>query len=715
MNKIKETLHLKKNTLNIKYFLVLMLMAFIFSILVRMIWVDQFSGVDNFKWNNQLMINTNDGYFYAEGARDILAGTHQDNDLSPVSQPLSRLTAFLASILPISFETLILYMPTFFGSLLIVPIMLITRIFKQDMVGFVAALLGGIVWSYYNRTMTGYYDTDLLVVVLPTFFIWGVLYSLSHEDSDSFLIAPLFAIATMHWHGGLVHIVNGVFILTLIYTFFYEKHNLYYYKFLSILVIALTTLPVLVKVLFMIALVTSFHFLRDKLTKKIVISISLLSAFIYLVFGGADWIIGILNNAYITRIFADDVNLSLHYFGVVGTVREVGSIPFETFANRISGHTLTFWLSIVGYMLFIWRYKLFIVTFPMVILGFFALQGGLRFTVFSVPFMAIGISYFIFIMANIVENLFADNIKEYAKYGFIVLATIAVLYPNIMHIIAYKVPTVFNKEEVVVLDKLGQIATREDYVLSWWDYGYPIRYYADVKTLVDGGKHDGSSNFPVSFALLNNQTAAANMLRLDVEFTELNFSKPCGPSIECMLKHSNIKNPNALVSALNSKTLQLPTKTRDIFVYLPNRMLNILPTVDLFSNLDLLTGKQKKRPLFFVSKSFTEDTTSIKLGNGVQVMKQGGKIKIGNQLVNLNQFIVTEYDSKGVLHKNIQNIDPTSQVFVIFMKNYNQFLVLDRRLYNSLFIQLFVLENANKDLFEPVILSPLAKVYKLKI
>lgn len=713
---MKKLLDIEENSLNTKYYLALMLLAFAFSVMVRMIWINQFSEVEGFKWNNEIMINTNDGYYYAEGARDIINGTHQENDLSPINQPLSQLTAFLSYILPVSFETLILYMPTIFGSLLVVPIMLITRVFKQDMLGFVAALLGSIAWSYYNRTMTGYYDTDLLVVVLPTLFVWGVLFALSREDSDSFLIAPLFAIAAMYWHGGMVHIVNGVFILTLIYTFVFERKNLYYYKFLSVLVLALTTLPISVKIIFMIALVGMFHFFKEKLTDAVIIGITILSAVIYLIFGGADWIVGILNNAYITRALnADDLNMSLQYFSVVKTVREAGHIPFEMFANRISGHTITFVLSLIGYAMFTFRYRLFLLTLPMVVLGFFALQGGLRFTVFSVPFMAIGVAYLIFVMADIFKKLFEESIQKYAKSAFIFITAIAVLYPNVTHIIGYRVPTVFTKDEVSVLDKLGEISSSEDYVVSWWDYGYPIRYYADVKTLVDGGKHDGGSNFPVSFALLNNQTAAANMMRLDVEFTEMNFKDPCGTSIECMLKNSNINNPNNLIKALNSKDVKLPEKTRDIYVYLPNKMLGIVPTIDLFSNLDLMSGKHHKQPLFYMSSTFKENQTTIDLGAGVEILKKRGEIKIGKQVTQINQFVVTQYNNKGILQVNMQTVNPTSSVYVVVMKNYNRYLVLDKRLFNSMFIQLFVLEKYDKDLFEPVIASPYAKVYKLKI
>jgi dolichyl-diphosphooligosaccharide--protein glycosyltransferase/undecaprenyl-diphosphooligosaccharide--protein glycosyltransferase len=89
-------------------------------------------------------------------------------------------------------------------------------------------------------------------------------------------------------------------------------------------------------------------------------------------------------------------------------------------------------------------------------------------------------------------------------------------------------------------------------------------------------------------------------------------------------------------------------------------------------------------------------------------------LQIGNKRVPVNHFAITAYDNFGKLHTNIQTLNPTSRLNVIFMRNYNRFLVLDDDMYNSLFIQLYVLENYDKELFEPVILTPLAKVYKLK-
>ena len=178
------------------------------------------------------------------------------------------------------------------------------------------------------------------------------------------------------------------------------------------------------------------------------------------------------------------------------------------------------------------RHKEMLLALPMIGLGFLAYgipglvpSAGLRFTIYVVPIMALSLAFF---LVESLRFLTAQYLKDRAKtvgyYISLGLVTIAILYPNIKHIYEYKVPTVFTNKEVVILDKLKSIADREDYVVTWRDYGYPIRYYSDVKTLIDGGKHGGGSvNYPVSFTLTEHQDIAAKMARLDVEYTEKRF------------------------------------------------------------------------------------------------------------------------------------------------------------------------------------------------
>ena len=134
-------------TKDTKLTLLYIAVAFLFSVAIRMIWFYNFAEYEPFKFNGQFMINTNDGYYWAEGARDILSGVTQKNDLSPITTAASQLTALFAYILPFSFESVILFMPIFLSSLVVVPIILIAKSLENLELGLVAALLASIAWS----------------------------------------------------------------------------------------------------------------------------------------------------------------------------------------------------------------------------------------------------------------------------------------------------------------------------------------------------------------------------------------------------------------------------------------------------------------------------------------------------------------------------------------------------------------------------------------
>ncbi len=94
----------------------------------------------------------------------------------------------------------------------------------------------------------------------------------------------------------------------------------------------------------------------------------------------------------------------MHYFSVVKTVREAGEIPFEVFANRISGNRITFILALIGYILLLFKNRVMILSIPLVGLGFIALNAGLRFTVYAVPILALAIGYLIFYISKYIKD-----------------------------------------------------------------------------------------------------------------------------------------------------------------------------------------------------------------------------------------------------------------------------------------------------------------------
>ena len=127
----------------------LILIAYIFVLGVRYYYFSWASGIKEFLWHGTLMINNVDGYYYAAGAKELLNNSHIVGNLNPYHSLPSILTAAIVKIFPfLTLDEVILWLPAVFGSLVVVPLFLIGRTFKNDILGFSAALIGGIVWSY---------------------------------------------------------------------------------------------------------------------------------------------------------------------------------------------------------------------------------------------------------------------------------------------------------------------------------------------------------------------------------------------------------------------------------------------------------------------------------------------------------------------------------------------------------------------------------------
>lgn len=707
-----------------KQTIIFIIVAFIFSFLIRLIWVYQFNEISEFRFNDQFMINTNDGYYWAEGARDILNGIIVNTDNSPTLSAPSILTAYLVRLLPFSFETIIFYMPAFFSSLIVIPIILIGKSLGKIQIGFIAALLASISWSYYNRTMVGYYDTDFLNIVFPTILLWSIILAIKTKE-DKYLLFTAFDILLYRWWYPQSYSLEFAFFVLISFYLLYEiyknkndskklylkKEIFYAIQLLSMMIIAMVQLDITLRIMLIFGYFMLFR--QERWHKHLYIMFAMI-LILFVASGGLNPIISQLKS----YVFKDAIQISggtlqLHYFSVMQTIKEASLIDLETLSNRISGNIIVFILSFIGYVLLSLRAPIMLLGLPMLGLGLLSYNGGLRFTIYAIPILSLGMGYLIIELSNKIIN-------KKLQILFISVSTFFVLLPNIKHIIAYRVPTVFLKSEVQILDNIKKIASRDDYVISWWDYGYPIRYYADVKTLSDGGKHNGSVNFPIAFSLLSTPDRAAKMLRLDVEYTESKYSLDKDNSfkgktnLENMMDYYGYKDSNKFLENLTNEIL-LPKNTRDIYLYLPYKMLNILPTISKFSSIDLMTGKQKKENFFYLTENFEDRDNKIFLDNKIFVDKKTGVLNIQGQEVGIKNFIITSSDNTQSLSKYVQTLDKEALLNVIYMKDYDSFLVIDNMMYESLYVQLFILENYDKNIFEPIFLTPMSKVFKLKI
>ena len=656
------------------------------------------------------MINTNDGYFFAAGAQKELFGMHLENPRIPSvwSFGTVAITVLLTKITPFSLETITLYMPAIISSLVVIPIILISRLFSLTFWGFLAALLGSITWSYYNRTMVGYYDTDMFSAMAPMFILYFLMKSTIDFNLKSALYAALaIAIYPFLYDAG-ASIVYATGVLYAAYMIFHHREEATTYKSIIIVFLALVPFPFsdpysyIIKFIVLIGLY--FLLKKSSIEQKRALFIIGVLLLLFMYFGN---VFGLIWSKIVYYTSTGTSGTGLHFYSVTQTIREAGQIPFETFANRISGSQIGLVLALIGYIVLVIRHRVFILALPLVGIGMFALFGGLRFTVYAVPIAAMSAIY----LFHVVSSMISDKKSIYALA--MTVMTASMIYPNITHIIGYKVPTVLNKAEVQDLEALNKMADSKDYTLAWWDYGYPIWYYSETSTLIDGGKHN-NDNFIISKIMQTTSSEfAANLSRLAVEtYVSSNYA-----TVADILFKNGQKDqldPNILLSEVESNTYTLPEKTRDIYLYLPYRMLNIFPTVAVFGNLDLTTGNTERKIAFYPTSAASNKDGILTFGNGIVFDAKKGMIRLGQQEINVKHFIVTEITKDGQTKLQAQQYHADGEFAIVYMKSYGRFIVMDSQTFNSMYVQMFILGKYDKNLFELVVSSPYSKIYKLK-
>lgn len=698
----------KKNELNWKEISILILIAYIFSFVIRMIWVFQFQDNPNFYWNGQLMINTNDGYFFASAVEYLLNGAHTDNPrihIAIESYPGIIYTTYLfTKFTPMSLETAILFLPAIISSLVVVPIILTGKLIRLPWVGFFAALLGSIAWSYYNRTMTGYYDSDMFSVLMQFTILYLFLLTLYSKENKNILWLTFFILIYPLFYPQGLSLIYAVFFLWTVYQVIYQRAEQNSYLFIIMVSVSLWAVPIWSKIAILVLISVFSEKIKNSFDVRKLFYLTLLTIGVFFLFGNVFSLIFEKIMVYMNRGVQES---GLHFYQVIQTVREAGSISWETVADRIIGGPILLLISIMGYLVLVIRHKQFLIALPLLGIGIFAYWGGLRFTIYAVPVAAFSVIYFFYVMT-------LEFIKDRkVAYALFCVLSFGALYPNIAHIVGYKVPTVLNKAEVQDLAKLDAMADTKDYTLGWWDYGYPVWYYSDTSTLIDGSKHH-NDNFIISKILqTSSPDLAANLSRLAVEtYVDSNYSEVADVLFKNRQKDQ--LDPNLLLSELEDPQYKLPSKTRDIYLYLPYRMMSIFPTVTLFGNLDLTTGKPEREVVFYPTRAVKNENEKVVFANGIAFDTKDGELLFGPEKKEVKNFIITQNTNEGEVKLQSQRYHASGAYVVVYMQSYGQFVIMDSQTFESTYVQMFILGKYDPSLFELVVSSPYSKIYKLK-
>lgn len=716
MQKIKDLdlFGLKRVETSARLFWLGTLVVYALAVAIRLIWLYNNYQVPEYRYNGAPIIGSMDGFYYAQGARDILAGDFSRVD-SPTQKALPILTAVISKILFfVPFEWIVFLMPAILVPLVVFPISFIGRDLGRPLVGWFAAILTVLTTGYYVRTIVGYYDDDVLTLVLPFWLTWALIKNAKEYTSTSIAILLFTTILYSWWYTNGSVIMLGFAATFASYVVFFDRKNPKLIFGLALMLIAISGFPLYVRIL--LSAVGAFVFFKYDRFVTLKSSLATLVVSIGLLFASGSL------DAFVSKwkfyIFKPNIpatgELKLHYYSSLKTVSESKYSDFAEIAESLSLNEVFLYISVIGVLIAIYRYKALWFLLPTMILGFLAIDGGMRFT----PYGAFALSFgLVYLAAIIVQRLPWE-------WLFAPAMTALMLYPASKYLdkaMHYNPPTSLTKTEVETLAAAKAIVKPTDYIFSWWDWGYPVRYYTHARTHSDGGMQDGPRTFIESQVLTSSsQVQSAHILREAAEVVEKIDSgklKDIGGTFANIMRYNKlgfVRNPQEMLYMLGANDYPTMEPTRDVYLGLFFRMFQIYSTISAFSQRDLVTGQYLRQNFFIASQIRGVEGEKVLLEQNIVFDKKTGEISDGKQKAAVSALITVELDETGKPKSSVSMANNDGSAVVIDWRPYGMYIVCDNQALSSTFVQMYVFDKYDSRFFEKVIDTPMIKLFRVK-
>ena len=701
MENLKKLLDLEEHKTSTKTLIIYMLLTYLFSVTVRLFLYYQASDNSNYFYNDNIIpLWTADAGLYGYYANQILSG---------VSYPFvaeympGYLLSWMVNLTGVSLDRVLFFAPAFLASLVVIPIILISNRYKMATFGLYSAFIGSVMTSYYYRTHLGYYDTDVLNIFLPLFAIYFLIKLVEDRKLIDAFSASLSLIFFSLWYHSSSAIILAIVTIYFLYILIYNRKESLSYQSLFLLTVALLPLDISSKLTILILLFILFKYLPKviKIDYKYYLLAMLLGlvALSFIVDSSIYYerVDNYINKSSSIELVTKEGAIKLK--STLDSVLEAKGISWVEMTQRVSGTVLFFIIALFGYIALLLKYRSMILTLPLALLAILSMIAGLRFTTYGVMIFAFGLVFGIHLIFNLLLvrwGEFSQKISKISSGAFLLIVMIFTLN-NIFEYNRYSLsPTLFNStNDMKKLDELKSTLQKDDFIMTWWDYGWLLWYYTDNKnTLIDNGKHQ-QDNFIVSKILLSDsQIFTKNASLFFVE----KYYEGMAKGHSKVMDYFTQNYPMSYLNELKKEDITLPSSKRDIYMVLHKYMLNSLGTVESFSNLNLKTGKNYSSNFInmgYLTKKYDASQKVIST-NSFSINLQKGEIasKAGNMKVK-KISIVEEYKIKFEKNYVVSN---GSNILISDGKVF----LLKPKMYNSFLIQALVFNNYKRDYFEKV-------------
>ncbi len=668
--------------------------AYLFSVALRFLLYFLAKSNPEFLYHSHIIpLWTADAGLYGHYAKELLLGHSVPMNNETMA---GYLIYWIVKITHLNIDTVMFVLPAFLASLIVVPIILTMAEFGMAKVGFLASLAGAIGMNYYFRTHMGYTDTDMLNFVL-FFTILYFMIALAKRQNILFgILAAVTMLLFMQWYHSAKALVFGSWLFYTIYLLVFERKNVS--ALLGALLMALVFIPLPLGYRF--ALVFIAGVVLWIAIKRFVIDYKIVLALFLVALLGASYV-GYKRHmldrafAYFNKtgeyVLQDKSHQQIEITGTLKTVAEARGITLSQLVTYSSGSWIIFILGLLGIGLLIFKERRAILLLLSLGIGLLSIKTGVRFTTFAVPVIAIGFIYLFYFLSQKIQKAIL------AKTVFYIPSLLLLLfYINIMNRYNHMLSPFFIHDQVAAIDKNLNRADK-GYILTWWDYGWPLWYYTNKRTIIDNGKHH-YDNYIVAKTLFSfDQNFVANFDRFFVETYDRIYPWAVLPYVLHRWSFSD------LIRGLREGTITLPKKRNEIYYYFDDKILDKLPVIENFS---IIKG-EKKRGFVWIDRLRVLNTSKgVLAGSGVQINLKNGELiaKQGRDRIG------TIYIHDGKHITNIFRYRRNGYDIIVYKLRY---IIGAYQYINSFFFQAFFFNNLDKKLYKTEHYDKAAKIFHL--
>ena len=679
----------------------LIIIAMGLSIWVRMDWVKQAEKNPLSQWESQLLPTTHDSYLFASVLQQSTKSPADSVDIKnhphvADSGAITILGYMLIFYLGFDVYDVIIYTPILCAGFLAIPIVLIGRLYGSLVWGACAATIAVVGSSYFNRTSAGYFDTDMFSLTIPATILFFLLkayrekslYSL-YAGATGIYLFPFFYLSGPPIVGSIGLTYVGLCLLSWLIkrkrTSPKDVPFALASTFLVCLAIALcpwtignnwllTPIKPIGGLVVLAASIWGIHHTINRaqsnqlMTMKVV---AVLGLTLLILMPGPIKSIALRAMQYMPSISQNAASSStsnaqegLVYKNVMETIVEARKSNWDELMIRITGSTWACFLAILGFIGLVIAHREFIIALPFIGIGVFAHWGGHRFTIHAVPIAALAITFIpigLFLLIKQIKKFQRIDIPEdtdeicwiktwedknkFWNMSFLssrivlVALTLLVLYPNIIlsKNRSKSLTTVLSSDEVALIDSIRNESRPGDYVHSWWDWGSAIWFHAERNVLTSPINQSFDTYIFAKMMTTDSPRLAAHLARSSAEYFHHGTPElPNGLAVDHLFANRS-ENPDEILSDLED---QLPVeRTRDVYLFMPTKLLNFFPVLHMFSERDLRTGEVYPHPTL-VPFSGLRRQGNIILGYVHQNHADP------TYLIDLNQLTLSEYEKR---------------------------------------------------------------------